>query len=74
LIGKSRRSNFLNTKIYVLSDLQGHPNGPGILFDLPFIHVAKYNGIPFIFHQFLAYNNDAEKYLKALTVKSLKKI
>lgn len=73
LIGRSRRFNFLNTRIYTLSDIKGNPNN-GVLFDLPFQHVAKFNSIPFIFHQFLAYNNDAAKYLKTITAKSLKKI
>jgi hypothetical protein len=72
LVGKLRRPfSFLNTKFYILSNLQENSTS-GILFDLPFIHLAKYNSIPFIFHQFLAYNNDVEKYLKSLTAKSLK--
>jgi hypothetical protein len=72
-INKGNRTSFLNTKIYILSNAN-HEVGPGLLFDLPFQHLAKYNSIPFIFHQFLAYNNDVEKYLKSFTIKSLKKI
>lgn len=74
LIGKGRRFNFLNSRIYTLTHGTEFPSNSGILFDMPFQHVAKFNSIPFIFHQFLSYNNDAAKCLKATTAKSLKKI